>query len=130
MRQNDRNAKMETSRTFPSVCRNGPGRFLLRGHFDAYQLFVDLRDESNKCVLILEVRKEGLGRTYNFGVEILRCCTDRVGLKRMAEGRKRNNPLQVIASNLLARPDNHAASATNQSVRFNYGAASDFASTS
>ncbi|TCD86192.1 IS66 family transposase [Bifidobacterium longum] len=31
-------AAMETSRTFPSVCRNGPGRFLLRGHFDAYAL--------------------------------------------------------------------------------------------
>lgn len=92
--------------------------------------FVDLRDEGNKCILILEIRKEDLGRTYNFGVEILHCYTDRVGLKRMAEGRKRNNPLQVIASNLLARPDNHTASATNQSVRFNYGAAPDFASTS
>ena len=92
--------------------------------------FVDLRDEGNKCILILEIRKEDLGRTYNFGVEILHCYTDRVGLKRMAEGRKRNNPLQVIASNLLARPDNHTASATNQSARFNYGAAPDFASTS
>ena len=92
--------------------------------------FVDLRDEGNKYILILEIRKEDLGRTYNFGVEILHCYTDRVGLKRMAEGRKRNNPLQVIASNLLARPDNHTASATNQSVRFNYGAAPDFASTS
>ena len=92
--------------------------------------FVDLGDEGNKCILILEIRKEDLGRTYNFGVEILHCYTDRVGLKRMAEGRKRNNPLQVIASNLLARPDNHTASATNQSVRFNYGAAPDFASTS
>ena len=29
---------METSRTFPSVCQNGPGRFLLRGHFDAYSV--------------------------------------------------------------------------------------------
>ena len=92
--------------------------------------FVDLGDKGNKCILILEIRKEDLGRTYNFGVEILHCYTDRVGLKRMAEGRKRNNPLQVIASNLLARPDNHTASATNQSVRFNYGAAPDFASTS
>ncbi len=92
--------------------------------------FVDLGDKGNKCILILGIRKEDLGRTYNFGVEILHCYTDRVGLKRMAEGRKRNNPLQVIASNLLARPDNHTASATNQSVRFNYGAAPDFASTS